>query len=161
MTLEEIFQIEGHAETAFVAILTAAVSNPELCYRSRTIRIQGTPALEVKVLAGEPNRDHEHIFQNEVNSAYDTYVGELQVTIKTNRSTDAQTPSHTQMLGKVRALLNRSKLMQTFESPVLLLIDCWEQGTIDSEEDADNLDLSTLSWFLMLQIKPSVWPANP
>lgn len=169
MTLEELYMLEEHAETGFVACLTPALlgnpSGPPNIYPDRSIKTDETPRIELKVIFGEPQRDHEFISPgNPAYQAYDTYVAELQVTAVTNRTSDKDSPSHTRLLGRIRANLLRALIaappigVGRFQSPVLALMDCWEQGTIDSVSPAENIDSSTISWFLFMQIKPSAWP---
>lgn len=168
MTVAQILEIEGHAEDAFVNLLRPCLPPPVNgsqvnIFPSRTSLTSETPSLEIKVVSGEPNKDHEYIFPGNPNiQVYDTYEGELLVTVTTNRTTDETAPSHRRLLGLLRSKLNYKLFARTnFESPVLFLIDCRENGTVDSVEGVDNTDVSVLSWFLMVQIQPDVWPANP
>lgn len=165
MTLEDILQIEGHAEDGFLGVLDGALpmnrDGTKNIYRSRTSRLSNTPSIEVKFVSGEISKDHEHVFANPTNVAYDTYSGELTVKVTTNRETEKGLPTHAQILGRVRARLQRCKIMADWSNPVLLVVDIRELGTLDTEEGEDSIDISTLSFFCLVQIKPSVWPDVP
>lgn len=172
MLLSDILQIEKHAEDAFMTVLLPALpANPDgtkNLYRTRGDRTAESPRVEIAVILGEVKKDHEHIFTNGA-SIYDSWDAELQMVITTNRTSVAPFPTHAELLGKVRALLQRCVLVaqppgsSTWPNRIVLLVDIREQGTTDSWESGDNLDSSAISYYLFLQVsqEPGIWPALP
>ena len=163
MTIAEILQVEKHAEDGFLQWLKEVLppAFERNIFVSRTTRIAETPSVEIKVINGQVLPNHEHVFQNPVNTMYDTFQAEMRTTVITNRQTDSEAPSHVELLGRLRAKMQRITLVNNYVNPVVLIIDSREQGTVDSEDSENTLDISTVSWFIVLQINPSVWPLNP
>lgn len=166
MTLPQILAIEGHVEAVMVPILQACISpngdGTWNVFASRSSRIAETPRIEVKHIAGAPAKDHEKNFINLNQRIYDTYIGELQVIVTTNRTTDQTPNNHVAILGAVRAKMQLVNLRELWpEASIWWIVDSREQGTLDSEDSEQNIDISTLSWFFIVQMNPHIVPDNP
>jgi hypothetical protein len=164
LPLAEILAVEANTEASIIALLDSCLPAPttgaKLIYPKRSARTADTPRLEVMVITGEAQKDHEHVFQNK-QSVYDSWQCELQIKVATNRTSDQNSPTHSALLGRVRAKLQRAVAVAEWnQAATVLLVDIRELGTIDSFDDGDNLDFSVLSWFLFIQINPDAWPVN-
>lgn len=165
--IEEILRIEEHAENGLVQVMEAIGAT---VYKTRDAKIIDTPSVGVKCILGEAQKNREKIFLNPVFQMYDTWLSEIQTTVRTNRTSDQSSPSHVALLGKVRTRMQRTLLVQPRDvwpygwiEPHILVVDSREQGTIESVEDEtdSNVDVTTISWFFMIQVRPTAWPVNP
>lgn len=184
LPVAEIMQIEGWAEDGFIALLKLALMqaavggeplNPDYIYRQRGCTVAETPRVEVLYKNGEPYIQHQHLFLNGIDKIYDTFSGELRVRVITNRTTDQgepddetpalppadpPPPAHEILLGQVRLKCQAAFARRLWENPVLALLDIREQDSNANLDDTGNTDATELIWWVMVQIKPDVWPAD-
>ena len=158
--IPEILQFEKHLEYGVLSLLAGCADN---LYHSREVTAANTPRIEVKAITGAA-LNHAHKFPN-VNSQafmYDAYEGTIEITIATNREVDAPTQTHLQLLGLVRAKLQRVNVLanwQTYQH-VILITDIREQGTTDSFIDEQGVDYSVIEHYVLFNVNPDAWPAD-
>lgn len=167
MTIAEILAYEEHAEDGFVSALIQGEVLPvdqstgrRSIYKSRDDTTAETPRIEVAIVGGRARNEHKYRFQNDT-QIHNTYEAELSVLVVTNRTSDATNPSHIRVLGLVRAALQRCVLMERWDNPVVGVVDCIETGTNPTISAEENIDITEISWQLLLQIRDSIWPVTP
>jgi len=160
-SLDELYKFEEHLESGFIALLNnVGIFN---AYAERCPDDLTTPYVTVKATSGGvevTGHRHVHIFPDG-SQTWDAYQGTLETEVVTNRLDD-KTNYHHLALGKMRRALQLFILQQTWFNyqQVILITDIREQGTIHTWVDDDNLDHTTLSWFLVFNINPAAWPSN-
>jgi hypothetical protein len=152
----EIYQVEKHMETATASLLSGVCTN---IYKSRQNRDLASSRVELKAILGE-NVEHRKIFPQNggpAQEAFDAWTAAIEITIATNRSVDADVDNHSMLLGAVRARLTNRYLLANFTHPIIAITDIRDSGTLDSFVDENDIDISVLSFYTLVNIKPNAW----
>ena len=152
----EIYQVEKHMEDAIASILFGACSN---IYKSRQDRDLASSRIELKAILGE-NVEHRKIFPRNgapPREAFDAWTGAIEITVATNRSDDAMVDNHSVLLGVIRSRLTNRYFLDNFSHPIIAITDIRDSGTLDSFMDENNIDISVLSFYTLVNIKPEAW----
>mgnify|MGYP000284708416 CR=1 FL=1 len=152
----EIYQVEKHMETAIASLLFGVCTN---IYKSRQNRDLASSRVELKAILGE-NVEHRKIFPQNggpPQDAFDAWTGAIEITVATNRSVDADVDNHSMLLGAVRARLTNRYLRANFTHPIIAITDIRDSGTLDSFVDENDIDISVLSFYTLVNIKPEAW----
>lgn len=150
-TLAEIYQLEKHIETGVSTLLDGTTAN---IYTSRETTDLASERIEIKAILGE-NLEHRHPF-SDGSSVFDVWTATLELTVATNRGENSQ--NHSELLGKVRARITKKYFDANFTHEIIVTLDVRDSGTIDSFSDENDIDISTLSFYLVVNVKPSAWP---
>lgn len=154
-------QFERHLEACVIAILSAICPNN---YPSRTVDTAQTPRTEIKAVC-------LGIFQNQklsISAApgwiYSAYAGTLEITVKTNRTTEKKSGAHYELLGDVRANLQQFaidswNLENSAEIPIAIT-DIREGETEDSFVDQDDIDTTKFTQNIIFAINPLMLQDN-
>ena len=154
MTREELFQFEYWLELAFAGLLAGTCP---LIYKSREADELQSPRIEIKAVLGKA-LEHRKAYSDGVTNDFDAYEATLEITVATNRAAVEGTPTHNQLLGSVRSRVSMKYALANWESDVTVINDIRPQGTIDTFSDENCIDLTSLSFYLVFNVKPSAWP---
>jgi len=99
MNLDTLFQFENHLENAFKGILKTATPN---VYLSRSTDNSESPRLDLRASVVE-GLNHARLAIDNVRFVYDTYAGEIEIKVVTNRTTEEKSNAHNILKGQVRA----------------------------------------------------------
>jgi hypothetical protein len=91
---------------------------------------------------------------------HDAFEATLEVTIATNRKGNEGTLNHPRLIGSVRSRLTMRKIIQAWKSQVALIDDIRGTGTIDTFSDENDIDFTSLSYYLVFNVAPTAWPSN-
>lgn len=153
---EEIYKLEEHLEAGFMQILQPCT---EFVYSSRDPQTLKSPRLEVKAVSGGVYDKHAHVFMPGQDQMYDTWEGQMFITVVTNRTTDIPTNIHTQLIGKMRYRMTLPMVRRAWANDIVIITDVREQGTEDSFVDANDIDITVISFYTLFNINTSgVWP---
>lgn len=152
MTSEEIFQLEHWLELGFQALLADTCP---LIYKSREAEELDSPRIEIKAIVGKA-LNHAHSFADGT-QVYDAYEGTVEITVVTNRKGEEGTMNHPRLLGVVRSRMSMKKIRTLFSSPVVAIDDLRATGTVDTFSDENGIDITSLSFYNVFNIKPSAW----
>ena len=158
MNLDTLFQFESHLESAFKGILQTATPN---VYLSRETNTAQSPRLDIRASVVE-GLNHSRLAIDGVRFVYDTYTGEIEVKVVTNRTSEEKSNAHNILKGQVRARLHQYYVTQewTKQNSPLLIMDVREASNTTSEADEDDLDTSILTYAIIFCISPNAWPTN-
>ena len=158
MNLDTLFQFESHLESAFKGILQTATPN---VYLSRSTDDAQSPRLDIRASVVE-GLNHSRLAIDGVRFVYDTYTGEIEVKVVTNRTSEEKSNAHNILKGQVRARLQQYYVTQewTKQNSPLLIMDVREASNTTSEADEDDLDTSILTYAIIFSISPNAWPTN-
>lgn len=158
MNLDTLFQFESHLENAFKGILQTATPN---VYLSRSTDNSESPRLDIRASVVE-GLNHAKLAVDGVRWVYDTYTGEIEVKVVTNRTTEEKSNAHNILKGQVRARMQLYYVTQEWakQNSPLLIMDVREASNTTSEADEDDLDTSILTYALIFCISPNAWPTN-
>lgn len=166
MNLEEIFQFEKWLEEGFMEMLSPVCHS---IYGSLSAADDTSPRIIVRATVGEIVGNHEHVFENggpdeggHFRSVYDAYNATIEVTVVTNRVTDAKSQNHYKMIGGVRAKMQRDYAILNWnqQNPLCLNTDLREVGSARTILDDMSLDTTAISHTVVFNVKPAVWPDN-
>ena len=156
MNLDELYQFEKLLETGFAQLLAGVC--PDI-YTSREAAELVSPRVEIKAVLGPALQHHKASYAGST-SEHDAFEATLEVTIATNRTGNEGTLNHPRLIGSVRSRLVMRQIVQTWKSPVALIADIRGTGTIDTFSDENDIDFTTLSYYLTFSVAPSAWPTN-
>jgi hypothetical protein len=156
MNLEELYQFEQWLETGFAALLAGTCPN---IYTSRDTEDMVSPRVEIKAILGPALQHHKSMFSGAV-VEHDAFEATLEVTIATNRKGNEGTLNHPRLIGSVRSRLTMRQIIQAWKSPVTLINDIRGTGTIDTFSDENDIDFTSLSYYLFFNVAPTAWPSN-
>lgn len=158
MNLDTLFQFENHLENAFKGILKTATPN---VYLSRSTDNSESPRLDIRASVVE-GLNHAKLAIDGVRFVYDTYAGEIEIKVVTNRTTEEKSNAHNVLKGQVRARMQLYYVTQewTKQNSPLLIMDVREASNTTSESDEDDLDTSILTYALIFCINSNAWPTN-
>ena len=152
MNAEEIFQLEYWLELGFEAVL---MDTCPLIYKSRESDSMTSPRIEIKAIVGKA-LNHAHSFADGT-QVYDAYDGTVEITVVTNRQGTDGTMNHPRLLGLVRNRMSMKKIRTLFTSQVVAIDDLRATGTVDTFSDENGIDITSLSFYNVFNIKPSAW----
>jgi hypothetical protein len=156
MTLEELYQFEQWLETGFKQLLAGVCPS---IYGSRECAELVSPRVEIKAILG-PAMQHQKASYAGATNEHDAFEATLEVTIATNRTGNKGTLNHPRLIGSVRSRLVMRQIVQTWKSPVTLIADIRGLGTVDTFSDENDIDITTLNYYLAFSVAPSAWPLN-
>lgn len=158
MNLDTLFQFENHLEAAFSGILETATPN---VFLSRVTDASKSPRLDIRASVVE-GLNHAKQMIDGVRWVYDTYTGEIEVKVVTNRTSEEKSNAHNVLKGQVRARMQLYWVTQewTKQNSPLLVMDVREASNTTSERDEQDLDTSILTYALIFSINPKAWPTN-
>lgn len=158
VTLEQIFAFEANLESGFQALLTAG-GLPNV-HSSRSRDVFESPFIALWVQNGSVNEGSQFAIQGLDGNLnpFAAYGGTLTTECVTNRS-DNQ-PAHTLLIAQMRLALQMFRLYPIWPryQTISLIADIRESGTIDTWEDEQNLDHTTITWSILHAINKSAWP---
>lgn len=154
MTLDELYQFERWTEEGFAAILAGIC--PKI-YTSREPCELESPRVEIKAVIG-PALNHSKSFTNGSTDAYDAFEAALEVTIVTNRTGNEWTMNHPRLIGSVRSRLTMRHLIGRWTSPVVVPADLRATGTADTFSDENDIDTTSITYYLVFNVAPTAWP---
>ncbi len=157
-SLEECYAFEDNLETGFVALHKAA-GIPNIG-SSRSGAIFETPFVSIWWQNGQ-TLNHQHAFPDG-RIVWDTFDGILSTEIVTHRGDDSARNEHGLYIAKFRKQMQLFRLVPLWPKfqNIDLVIDIREGGTVDTWEDENNLDHSTITWNIRHNINPLAWPIN-
>ena len=148
------YRLEDYIETAVKSALNNALLN---CYAQRDEDTVGTPRTHVQFVTG-PALEHYSQLLSDGTTRIDRFTGTLQVAIVTNRADDVA-DSHSATRGTVREVLyNHQVTITEAMLPYHVLLRIVETGTTPETSSDDDHDISTISFQVVFQIRPSAWP---
>jgi len=156
MNVEELYQFEQWLETGFTALLRGTC---ESIYTSREAEDLVSPRVEIKAILG-PALQHHKASYGGVTTEHDAFEASLEITIATNRKGNEGTLNHPRLIGSVRSRLVMRYIVQNWQSPVTLIDDIRGTGTIDTFVDENDIDFTTLSYYLVFNVAPTAWPQS-
>ena len=156
-SLEEIFSFEQNIEDGFKGILIAAGFDT---FSSREAREFQSPAVSLWFQNGAVAANDQHAIDAHTQGRFHpfkTYTGVLSTEVITNRITRN---FHTEMLGRVRMNLQMFRLAKLWckYEQINLILDIREGGTVDTFEDENSLDHTTISWNVLHTVNNNAWP---
>tara|TARA_R110000868_G_scaffold202766_1_gene450537 strand:+ start:126 stop:593 length:468 start_codon:yes stop_codon:yes gene_type:complete len=154
MTLDELYQFERWTEEGFAAILAGVC--PKI-YASREPCDLESPRVEIKAVIG-PALQHSKSFTSGSTDAYDAFEAALEITIVTNRTGNEWTMNHPRLIGSVRSRLTMRYLIGRWSSPVVVPADLRATGTADTFSDENDIDTTSLTYYLVFNVAPTAWP---
>jgi hypothetical protein len=132
-----------------------------------------TPRIEIKSIPGEVDQGRQcYILPDGVRTIFNTFLGQLQVTVVTNRG---QKQQHTEWCGIVRAALQPVSLRlgwqgapvdpvtnpSVWTSQVVTLTDIYLGGESQSiPDDEHNLDKTMIPFNILFNVLDTAWPLN-
>lgn len=148
------YQFEDAIEAAVKSAFNSSILN---CYAQKDDDTVGTPRTHVQFTTGSA-LDHWSALLSDGSTRQDMFNGTLQVGIVTNRQDDTA-DSHSATRGTVRDILYNFQTTLT-ESllPYHKIVRVVETGTTPEVSSEDDHDISTISFQLTFQIRPSAWP---
>ncbi len=156
MNVEELYQFEQWLETGFAAILAGTCPN---IYTSREADELISPRVEIKAILGPALQHHKGSYGG-VTTEHDAFEATLEITIVTNRSGNEGTLNHPRLIGSVRSRLVMRYLIQNWKSPVTLINDIRGTVTIDTFSDENDIDNTSLSYYILFNVAPTAWPQS-
>ena len=156
MNLDELYQFEHWLETGFKQLLAGVCPS---IYGSREASDLVSPRVEIKAVLGPALQHHKASYAG-ATSEHDAFEATIEVTIVTNRTGNEGTLNHPRLIGSVRSRLVMRQIVQTWQSPVALIADIRGTGTIDTFSDENDIDFTTISYYLAFSVAPSAWPSN-
>jgi hypothetical protein len=156
MNLDELYQFEHWLEAGFKQLLSGVCPS---IYASREAQDLISPRVEIKAVLG-PALDHHKATYAGATSEHDAFEATLEVTVVTNRTGNEGTMNHARLIGSVRSRLVMRQIVQTWQSSVALIADIRGTGTVDTFTDENDIDTSSLSYYLAFSVAPSAWPTN-
>ena len=154
---ETIYDYEGAIEKAVKDLLT---TNGITAYRQRDLDEAATPFVAVQLNVGAATGHMARLPSGDLRP--DQFDGQLRVAITTNRGKNNS--NHPTIRAKIRNLLYRAwgtdKTLTRTELPyhVILPQSVLETGTVQSVENDDDHDMSTITFNLGFGIRPDAWP---
>ena len=158
MSIDEIFQLEKHLETAFAGILATATPH---VFLSRSVDVAKSPRLDVKTTIGQ-SLNHAKAMIDRVRWIYDAYEGEMKIKVVTNRTAEEKSDAHYKLIGQLRARMQLYYVTQewTKQNSPLIIKDVRETSSTTNEVDENDLDISELTFYVLFGINAKVWPPN-
>jgi|DEB3_MinimDraft_2_1074329.scaffolds.fasta_scaffold04937_3 hypothetical protein len=153
VALSELYQVEKHVEAAFRTILEGVGSH---IYVSREQVDIESNRLELKCKLGE-SIEHRRIFTNG-DQTHDTWEAQLEITVASNRGEITHIDNHSALLGETRKRMTLRYSKHNLTSDVIEITDIRDTGTVDSFSDDNNIDITVLTYYLVVAIRPEAWP---
>lgn len=161
-SLDELFAFEANIEAAYVVLLLAyGLPNAQ---SSRALTQLETPYISLWYQNGAVVEGNQHqVAFNGITwpgrlLPFNSYTGTLTTEIVTNRSAPPLLP-HTTYIAKLRGALQLFNVVKNWPGdPIMLPFDIRENGTVDTWEDDNGLDHSTITWSSIHSINPAAWP---
>lgn len=156
-TLAALYDFETQIETAVAGVLTAG--GVTVGGTARGADVLNSPCVEVVCnLNGPwPGGNSTRLFSVGGDYRPDQFSASLLVTVLTDRKRNAS--SHGAFRGNVRALLYQFVSKFTGSNlPYLVIMDCTETGSSQSQDESRCLDITVLSWDVRFAILPTAWP---
>lgn len=162
-SLQSLFFIEQDIEAEFKRILIGGGAT-ENVYVSREVADMATPWLEVAFDVGRVTRINQHARIDGTNLYYDsTWEGsQLQLKVCTQRKVNG--PQHKLILGRLRSLVTYPALCGypdaalAWLQPIHAITDIRESGTTHGCDTDNDLDVSTVTFSIVHNIKEGAWP---
>ena len=157
-----IMQLERHVEATFFGVLTGVCEN---VYQSRQTNINASPRVTIKAITGEVFQRQKLPISIPPGWIYSAYEGQVQITVVTNRTTEAKSDAHYTLIGEVRERCQQYN-MNAWQNATpegtlpVLVFDIREGGTSDEIQDTEDLDLTQISFNILFSINPAVLPTN-
>jgi hypothetical protein len=148
------YQFEDSIEAAVKSALNLSVLN---CYSQRDDDVVGTPRTHVQFTTGAATEHYSELLSDSTRRP-DMFQGTLQVGIVTNRGVDTA-DAHAANRGTIRDILYNFQVTLTdVLLPYHKIVRVMETGTTPESSADDEHDISTISFNLWFQIRPSAWP---
>lgn len=165
-TFEQIYEIESPIEQGFETVLVAAgvtVRMPATYVNddqeSADSQSEENTSGSVKIQLEITGANYDHTRPSQVNgqTVEDTFDGNLIAEVVTDRNQNSS--SHRALIAKVRYALLTMDLAafntaQSYHNLLMLTAG----GSSHSEDDENNLDITRLTFPLMVQVKGAAWP---
>ena len=160
-TLDQLFAFEQILEDGFVNNLTVyGLSNVQ---SSRSQTVFNAPYISLWYQNGAVVESNQHQVAFSGVSwpgrmmPFNSYTGVLTTELVTNRTVTNATP-HTTLIAQMRAAMQLFNVYKNWNQDILYVLDIREGGTVDTWEDEQGLDHTTITWNMIHSINEAAWP---
>lgn len=163
--LQSLFFVECDMEVEFRRLLVVGGATPNI-YVSRSRTDQATPWLEVLFLVGRVTRKKQHQALTGYNLYFDCAWEGSSLEFKVTTQRQNNSSDHTAILGRLRSLVSLPALcgyptaQSAWTQEFHAITDIRENGTTQACDTENDLDISTVTFSVVHNIKESAWPAN-
>lgn len=166
MELSKILQFEQNAEAVMMGVLLTACEN---VYHSRQVDTNASPRLSFKAIIGAEFQNQMLTISEAPGYIYSAYECRMEIVAATNRTTEAKSDAHNELLGQVRLRCSQYYVDQwqndqlAIDVTILpnLITQVKPAENDDDESDTENLDNTKLTFSFILVINPDCLTVIP